>query len=117
MSRAAQLMTELSKRVAQHALTLQHIDANMRFDLDGESPESWLVRLEPPASVSQLDAAAVDASNVETDCLFRLHTDDFVALMTGKVTGQQLFFEGRLQVEGDLTMALKLRELTQILKG
>lgn len=40
-----------------------------------------------------------------------------MALMTGKVTGQQLFFEGRLQVEGDLTMALKLRELTQILKG
>lgn len=117
MSKAAQLMAELSKRVAQHALALQHIDANMRFDLQGESPESWLVRLEPPPAVTRLDSAASDTSSVETDCLFRLHADDFVALLTGKVTGQQLFFEGRLQVEGDLTMALKLRELTQILKG
>lgn len=115
MSNPAQLMAELSNRVAQHAQAVERIDATLKFDLLGETPQSWLVRLQSDPSVDQLDAAA--SASTEADCSFRLKADDFVALLTGKVTGQQLFFEGRLEVEGDLSLALKLRELTQILRG
>ncbi len=113
MSKPAQLMTELSARVSKHAQAVEHIVATLKFELLGEPTEVWLVRLEPSPSVTRVDSGDDAAS----DCLFRLGSDDFVALMTGKVTGQQLFFDGRLQVEGDLTLALKLRELTQILRG
>lgn len=113
MSKPAQLMTELSARVSQHAQALEHIDATLKFELVGDPTEVWLVRLEPSPSVVRLEPG----SDAASDCLFRLGGEDFVALMTGKVTGQQLFFDGRLEVEGDLTLALKLRELTQILRS
>lgn len=113
MTTPAQLMTELATRVAKNATELEHVGATFKFELMGDAPETWMVRLEPPASVARVDVGATD----EADGLFRLRAEDFVALMTGKVTGQQLFFDGRLEVEGDLTLALKLRELTQVLKG
>lgn len=125
MTTSAQLMTELGARVARHGPAVEHIGATLKFELLGEtSPtpssgvegdkEIWLVRLEPPPSVRLISG---NDDNDEADGHFRLSRADFVALMTGKLTGQQLFFEGRLEVEGDLTLALKLRELTQILKG
>lgn len=109
-------MTELATRVAKNAPELEKIGATFKFELVSEPHEVWLVRLEPPASVARVESGVV-ASDVEADGLFRLSREDLVALMTGKVTGQQLFFEGRLEVEGDLTLALKLRELTQVLRS
>lgn len=106
-------MSELGTRVAQNAPELEKIGATFKFELLGEPRQVWVVRLEPPASVKQGESVA----DADSDGTFRLSGDDFVALMTGKVTGQQLFFEGRLEVEGDLTLALKLRELTQVLRS
>lgn len=114
MTTPEQLMTELATRVAKNARELEKIGATFKFELLGEPAQVWLVRLEPPASV-QLSSSGT--TGVEADGTFRLTGDDFVALLTGKVTGQQLFFEGRLEVEGDLTLALKLRELTQVLRS
>lgn len=116
MTTPAQLMAELASRVAQNAPELEKIGATFKFELLGEPPQVWLVRLEPPASVSQAEGG-VGSQGRDADGTFRMGGEDFVALMTGKVTGQQLFFEGRLQVEGDLTLALKLRELTQVLRS
>jgi len=113
MTTPEQLITELASRVAQNAPELEKIGATFKFELVGEPKQVWLVRLEPPAAVTRVEPGTAS----DADGVFRLSGDDFVALMTGKVTGQQLFFEGRLEVEGDLTLALKLRELTQVLRS
>jgi predicted lipid carrier protein YhbT len=43
-------------------------------------------------------------------------TTDFVDLFEGRANGQALFFTGRLKVEGDMGLALRLQTLTSILK-
>ncbi len=116
MTTPEQVLAELATRVGQNAPELETIGATFKFELLGEPPQVWLVRLEPPASVTRV-ASTTSASDVEADGLFRMSSEDFVLLMTGKITGQQLFFDGRLEVEGDLTLALKLRELTQVLRS
>jgi predicted lipid carrier protein YhbT len=116
MTTPEQLLTELATRVAQNAPELEKIGATFKFELIGDPLQVWLVRLEPPAAVTRVESGVASA-DVDADGVFRLSGEDFVALMTGKVTGQQLFFNGRLEVEGDLTLALKLRELTQVLRS
>jgi putative sterol carrier protein len=42
---------------------------------------------------------------------------DFVDMREGKANGQQLFFAGKLKIEGDMGLAMKLQKLTEVLKG
>lgn len=116
MTTPEQVMAELGTRIEPNAPELEKIGATFKFELTGDPSQVWLVRLEPPAAVTRV-ADGADPASADADGSFRLSSEDFVALMTGKVTGQQLFFDGRLEVEGDLTLALKLRELTQVLRS
>ncbi|XP_062509219.1 sterol carrier protein 2-like [Corticium candelabrum] len=47
------------------------------------------------------------------DCTITMKDCDFVDLMTGKLDGQKAFFQGKMKITGNLTMAMKLRELQQ----
>jgi len=45
-----------------------------------------------------------------------MSAENGVALFEGKVTGEQLFFSNQLRVEGDMSLALRLQSLMDILK-
>jgi predicted lipid carrier protein YhbT len=45
------------------------------------------------------------------DVTFHLSCDDFVGVLEGRVNPDLLFMEDRLRVEGELSLALKLRKL------
>ena len=51
----------------------------------------------------------------EADCVVSMTADDFVQMLEGGATAQQLFFSGRLRVEGDLGLAVRLQKLTPLL--
>jgi predicted lipid carrier protein YhbT len=48
-------------------------------------------------------------------CTIKMSAADFLDLFEGRASGQALFFSQRLTVEGDMSMALKLQALTEIL--
>ncbi len=41
---------------------------------------------------------------------------DFVELWQGRTDMQQLFFSGRLRVEGDLSLAIKLQGVLELMR-
>ena len=50
------------------------------------------------------------------DCRLILTCDDFVDLVEGRVSGQALFGAGKLRIDGDLGLAMKLQQLTELLR-
>jgi len=56
-----------------------------------------------PPSVSNDDEAA--------DCTLRMDLSDFIALVTGKLDGMSAFMTGRLKIEGNMAVAMKLRNI------
>ncbi|MFC1641333.1 SCP2 sterol-binding domain-containing protein [Myxococcota bacterium] len=99
---------ERSLGAADSAKPAQMAKADYRLMLEGEGGGSWLVHMTVPPRMVEGDG--------ESRCTIRMTTEDFVALYEGQVDSQQLFFNDRLQVEGDLSLAVKLGGLVEQLR-
>ena len=51
----------------------------------------------------------------KVDVTLTLKDSDFIALMTGKANGQQLFMSGKIKFKGNMGMVMKLGELQKLL--
>lgn len=109
MTTAREFIEKLREKLTEKADSAQSIDAVYKFVLSGEGGGTWLVNLKGTAEISETDAPA--------ECTIGLSATDFVDMFEGRVNGQQLFFSGRLKIEGDMQLALKLQRLTEIIQG
>jgi hypothetical protein len=75
----------------------------VRFELRGEGGGSW--------TVSRLDGEWEIQRSADgfPDCLLRCSVPDFRALLRGELDPRQGFLEGRLEVEGDVGLVLRLK--------
>lgn len=101
-------MDRLRSKLEQQQEEARAIDAVYKFVLDGEDGGTWVVSLRDPVTVSESDEDA--------QCTIALTSQDFVDMFEGRVNGQQLFFAGRLRIDGDMQLALKLQQLTELVR-
>lgn len=97
----------LRSKVEARPAEAERIDASYRFELDGDDGGQWTLDLRPPVRIVEAAEPA--------ECIIQLTADDFVALFEGRANGQQLFFSGRLRIQGDLQQVRKLKQLTKLL--
>ncbi len=79
--------------------------ATYHFELAGAGGGALDVRVDD----GRLQVAA--GRPPRTDVLLRLSLDDFLGVLSGRENADLLFMSGRLEIEGDHTLALKLRQL------
>ena len=108
MATAKELMERIGQKISGRNELLSSVGAIYKFVLDGEGGGTYLVDLKSALAVSEGDGPAA--------CTIRMSAGDFVDLFEGRANGQALFFGGRLKVEGDMGLALKLQTLTDIVK-
>ena len=60
-----------------------------------------------------LDAGGAREGNDNACCTMRADADTFAAVLSGRADPSQLFFSGRLQIEGDLGVAMRLGQQLQ----
>jgi predicted lipid carrier protein YhbT len=106
MTTAKDLLTRLNSQLQSKAAAARAFDASYKFILKGEGGGQWVASLRDPVGISE--------SNGPADCTITLAATDFVDLFEGRVNGQQLFFSGRLQIDGDMSLALKLQSVTEL---
>jgi predicted lipid carrier protein YhbT len=78
------------------------------FVLDGAGGGTWIGDPTDAPGARQGDGAA--------DCTISLSAKDFVDLVEGRANGQQLYFQGKLRIDGNLGLALKLQNLADLAK-
>ena len=106
MSQASERIAQLAEKINANPSVAGQVGATYKFVLTGEGGGTWVVNLKDAPGVQQGEASA--------DCTLTLDADDFVQLLDDPNTGQQLFFSGKLQVDGDVGLALKLQQLTEL---
>jgi putative sterol carrier protein len=108
MTTASDKLKQMGDKIAENKGQAAAIGAVFKFSLEGAGGGDFIVNLKDKPGVSEGDGPA--------ECTIRMTAQDFVDLTEGKANGQQLFFTGKLKVEGDMSLALRLQSLMDILK-
>ncbi|HLV19337.1 MAG TPA: SCP2 sterol-binding domain-containing protein [Polyangiaceae bacterium] len=107
MPTAKQKMDEAATKIQAKQDEARQVGAVYKFVLEGDGGGTWIMNLR--------DNVGVTEGEGEAQCTIKMNASDYVEMMEGRTTGQQLFFSGRLKIEGDMGLAMKLQKLTEIL--
>jgi putative sterol carrier protein len=78
------------------------MNATYQFNIEGAEGGKWAVNIaNGEATVTEGQADSPNITLTMTD-------ENFVNLVTGKLNGQTAFLTGKLKIQGDMTLAMKL---------
>ena len=106
MATCKELIARINEKISGDTSVASDFGATYKFVLVGDGGGTWVVDLKDSPKVSEGDG--------EADCTLSMDATDFVDLLEGRANGQQLFFQGKLRIEGDMGLALKLQNLADL---
>jgi len=81
------------------------INAVYQFNISGPDGGQWAVDCTQPGGL--VTAGAVDGAR----CTVTAKDDDFLNIVNGKMNPQMAFMSGKLKIQGDMGMAMKLQQI------
>lgn len=58
-----------------------------------------------------IDGASISTADAPTDCTIKLSLDDLESLVAGDLNPTMAFMQGKLKIEGDMSVAMALSQL------
>ena len=99
---AREFFEQLAARMAGGSERTRGLAATYRFDVEGVG--SWHVAIDDGAvSVTESDAAA--------DCVIGVSEDTLLGIVNGRQSPTGALLMGRIRLEGDAALAMRLRDL------
>lgn len=103
MATVEEILQRASSMIEQHRDQAKSVGVRYRFVLNGEGGCTFLLNLTENPNVAEGDG--------EADCTIRTAASEFIRMAEGQVDSRELFFSGKLRVDGDMGLALKLKKL------
>ncbi len=85
-----------------NASAAKGVNATLQWDLSGDGGGSWALKIANDAC--ELIEGGVDAPTTR----FKLATSDWMAIASGKLNAINAFMTGKLKVEGDQGLAMRV---------
>ncbi|MCC6216803.1 MAG: SCP2 sterol-binding domain-containing protein [Polyangiaceae bacterium] len=108
MATAKEKMDEAATKIAANADQAKTVGATYKFVLDGDGGGTWVMNLKDDPGITEGDGTA--------QCTIKMKASDYVDMVEGRANGQQLFFSGKLKIEGDMGLAMKLQKVMEVMK-
>ncbi len=95
---------------------IKSLNTIIRFDIVGDNAGSWTIAVEDGLLKHVLRNHSNSCSLskevvLEPTSTFRLDGHTFMSIVRREITPQQAFFEKKVQIKGDITLALKMNVL------
>jgi predicted lipid carrier protein YhbT len=103
MATVKELMDRARTRIEANREKASSHGAIYKFVLHGDVGGTFVINLADDPGVTVGDGAA--------QCTIKMAAPDFVDMIEGRADGRALFFRGKLKVEGDMGLALRLKKL------
>lgn len=83
------------------------INATYQWDITGDNGGKWF------ATFSDADGAKIGEGQAENpNITITVAAQDWVDIVGGKLNPQMAFLTGKLKIQGDMTLAMKLQSIT-----
>ncbi len=103
MSQIAEFFNQVSSKV--DPAKVKGMNVTYQFVITGDDGGEWAVTInDGQISVTQGKAE-------KTNITLTISASDFLDLVAGKLNGQTAFLTGKLKIQGDMTLALKLQSV------
>ena len=99
---AHEFFDDLAARTAGGSERARGLTATYRFDVEGAG--SWRVEVDD-------GAVAVSESDGPADCVITTPEDLFLRIVRGQQSPMGAFLMGKIRVEGDTALAMRLKDL------
>ena len=96
------VFAEIETRLKADPEKTKEIDGAFKFDVTGDNAGVWIV-----------DCRAVEVTEGEgdSDVTITVGDEDLVAIADGSLDAMQAFMLGKVQVDGDMGLAMKLQQI------
>jgi putative sterol carrier protein len=108
MPTARDKLERTAQRISENPDQAREVGAVYQLSLDGDGGGHWIIDLK--------DEPGVREGGGEADCALSMAASDYVDLVEGRASAQQLFFTGKLRVDGDMGLAVKVQKLQSLLR-
>ena len=82
------------------------INAVYQFNISGPNGGAWSVDCTPAAG-----GAVVAGTSPAARCTVAMTDGDFLNVVNGKLNPQMAFMSGKLKIQGDMALAMKLQQI------
>lgn len=98
--------------------TLEEITDRMREAVGSDSGLGKSVKFDFGSDgVVRIDGGTVDNQDVAADCVIGVSKSDFEAMGRGELDPTMAFMSGKLKIQGDMSVAMKLQPLLAKARG
>ncbi len=99
---------------------IESLNTVIRFDIKGVDAGSWTIEVEAgflKRVVRNYTGNGLPSNEavLEPASTFRMDSETFMSILKRKITPQQAFFKKKVQIEGDIAIALKMNVLVNYL--
>ena len=99
---------------------IENLNTVIRFDIAGDNAGSWAIEVESgllKRVVRNYTGNGLPANGavLEPASTFRMDSETFMSILKRKITPQQAFFKKKVQIQGDIMIALKMNVLVNYL--
>ncbi len=98
----------MADKIAGDPSMVERTNATFRFNVLGEPGAVWHIDLQQaPGSVVQLN----EGDDRPADCTITMADGDLAALAAGKLNPMAAFGQGKIKVQGNMMLGMKLQSL------
>ncbi len=99
---------------------IESLNTVIRFDIAGDNAGSWTIEVEG-GFLKRVVRNYTDTSSPSTEAVlepastFQMDSETFMSILKREITPQQAFFKKKVQIQGDIVIALKMNVLVNYL--
>lgn len=105
MANLTEIFRDIDGALSENSSRLDDLEAVYQFELSGNESGVYQIVLRGEKSY------AAEGQDEKADCILKLDSEDFKKMVEGELNGTQAFMSGRLKVQGNMGLALKLQEV------
>jgi hypothetical protein len=95
----------ITERLRRKFDLVEKIDAVYQFDISGPGGGTWTVDCTQPGG------KVTSGREPSAGCIVTCGDGDLLDIVTGKLSAQMAFMSGRLRIQGDPGLAMKLQQI------